>query len=98
MSATRYGGRRVNDVLVTSNIPEDRRTAGAEASAAHLRHDRATGYAVLEIKKPWKSRSLGNQEALEIKKPSEITKLRHYGPLETSISNRSALASSMRFT
>src|SRR6266516_3636714 len=67
MSARRYCGRRVNDVLVTSNIPQDRRTADAEASAAHPRHDLATGYEALEIKKPWKSRSFGNQEALKLR-------------------------------
>jgi hypothetical protein len=60
MSATRYGGRKVNDVLVTSNIPVDRKTADAEASAACLRQHRVTGYAVWETKESW------NQAILEI--------------------------------
>src|SRR5436309_15191969 len=60
MSATRYGGRRVNDVLVRSNILQGRKTADAEASAVCLRQHRATGYAALEMMKPWKLRSPGN--------------------------------------
>jgi len=64
MSATRYGGRRVNDVLVTSNVLGGQETADAEAPAARLRQHRVTGYAALE----------------------------------TSISSRLALLSSMRFT
>ena len=64
MSATRYGGRKVNDVLVTSNVPGRQETADAEAPAARLRQHRVTGYAALE----------------------------------TSISSRLALVSSMRFT
>src|SRR5690349_2834402 len=58
MSATRYGGTKVNDVLVRSNILRGRQTADAEASAAHLCHDLATGY-----------EALGNYEALETTKP-----------------------------
>src|SRR3954451_18205547 len=48
MSATRYGGRKVNDVLVTSNVPGRQETADAEAPAARLRQHRVTGYAALE--------------------------------------------------
>src|SRR5689334_1859204 len=65
MSATPYGGTKVNDVLVRSNILRGRQTADAEASAAHLCHDLATGYEALETTKLWKLRSLGNYEALE---------------------------------
>src|SRR5436309_4806283 len=68
MSATRYGGRRVNDVLVRSNILQGRQTANAEASAACLRQHRATGYAVLE-NKHWKLSSFGNfhQQTLRLR-------------------------------
>jgi hypothetical protein len=38
--------------LVRSNIPRGKQTANAEASAACLRHDLATGYETLEMMKP----------------------------------------------
>src|SRR4051812_43316743 len=66
MSATRYGGMKVNDVLVTSNIPAKRESGGCRSirrlpSPAPRHRLRGFGNdAILEIKKPWTSRSFGN--------------------------------------
>src|SRR5688572_28400383 len=56
MSATRYGGRRVNDVLVTSNIPARQGNGGCRSIRRPPSPARATGYAVLET---WKLTGLG---------------------------------------
>jgi len=69
MSATRYGGMKVNDVLVTSNIPVRQESGGCRSirrlpSPAPRHRLRGFGNdAILEINQPWTSRSL------EIKKP-----------------------------
>jgi len=60
MSATRYGGRRVNDVLVTSNIPVRQENGGRRSIRRLPSPARVTGYAVLETTKSWKLRSLGH--------------------------------------
>src|SRR4029453_14973906 len=80
MSATRYGGRRVNDVLVTSNIPATQANGGCRNIRRRLRQPAS------QVTRSCKLRSL------------ETPKPENYEALETSISSRSALASSMRFT
>jgi len=65
MSATRYGGRRVNDVLVTSNIPVRQENGGRRSIRRLPSPARVTGYAVLETTKSWNLESLGNYKVLE---------------------------------